>query len=46
MTNHLALLLGLLLIALLGLDLALGLGGTLFLAQRFLEVLDGLAIWR
>ena len=46
MTNRAALLLGLLILALIGVDLALGLGGTLFLARRFLEVLDWLAIWR
>jgi hypothetical protein len=45
-TNRAALLLGLLILALIGVDLALGLGGTLFLARRFLEVLDWLAIWR
>jgi hypothetical protein len=45
-TNRAALLLGLLILALIGVDLALGFGGTLFLARRFLEVLDWLAIWR
>jgi hypothetical protein len=46
MTNRAALLLGLAILALIGIDLALGLGGTLFLARRFIEGLERLAVWR
>jgi hypothetical protein len=45
-TNRIAFPLAGLLAALVALDLALGLGGSLFVARRFLAVLDWLAFWR
>jgi hypothetical protein len=45
-TNRIALVLGLVLAALIAADLALGLGGLLFLARRFLVLLDWIAVWR
>jgi hypothetical protein len=45
-TNRIAFPLAGLLVALLALDLALGLGGSLFLARRFIAVLDWMAFWR
>jgi hypothetical protein len=45
-TNRIALVLGLVLAALIAADLALGLGGLLFLARRFLALLDWIAFWR
>ena len=46
MTNRIALVLALALGALIVADLAMGLGASLFLARRFLVVLDWLAFWR
>jgi hypothetical protein len=45
-TDRIALGLGLVIVLAVGADLALGLGASLFLATRFLELLDWLAIWR
>jgi hypothetical protein len=45
-TNRIALALILILAALAALDLALGTGGLLFLARRFLALLDMMAFWR
>jgi hypothetical protein len=45
-TNRTALFLALVLVALVATDLVMGLGGTLFLARRFLELLHWLAFWR
>jgi hypothetical protein len=44
-TNRIAFSLVLFLVALAALDLALGTGGLLFLARRFLALLDWLAFW-
>ena len=46
MTNRIAITLALLVALAVGLDLALGLGGTLFVARRFVAILDWLAFWR
>ena len=46
MTNRIALILALAIAALVAFDLALGFGVTLFLARRFLALLDWLAFWR
>ena len=46
MTNRIALALAALIAAFVALDLALGTGGTLFLARRFLGLLDWMAFWR
>jgi len=45
-TNRIALALALVLLALIVVDFAMGLGASLFLARRFLVVLDWLAFWR
>jgi hypothetical protein len=45
-TNRIAIALLILLLVLIGADLAFGLGGSLFLARRFLVLLDWLAVWR
>jgi hypothetical protein len=45
-TNRIALILAALIVALVALDLLLGLGGTLFLARKFFALLDWLAFWR
>jgi hypothetical protein len=44
-TNRIALVLAFTLAALIAADLALGTGGLLFLARRFLELLDWIAFW-
>jgi hypothetical protein len=44
-TNRIAISLAVLLAALVAADLLLGLGGTLFLARRFLGLLDWLSFW-
>jgi hypothetical protein len=44
-TNRIALFLGLAIAALIAADLALGTGGLLFLARRFLALLDWMAFW-
>jgi hypothetical protein len=44
-TNRIALFLGLALAALIAADLALGAGVLLFLARRFLALLDWIAFW-
>ena len=46
MTNRLALILGLLIAALLALDLFLGGEGTLFLLRRLDALIDWLTFWR
>ncbi|MDJ0640691.1 MAG: hypothetical protein QNJ20_17855 [Paracoccaceae bacterium] len=46
MTNRIALILGLVILVLLALDYALGLGIALFLARRFLDLISLLAVWR
>lgn len=46
MTNRLALVLALLVVAGLVIDLYLGLGGALFLARRFVDLLHWVAFWR
>jgi hypothetical protein len=46
MTNRIAFVLCLILVAIVAVDLVLGLGGVLFLARRFLELLDRMAFWR
>jgi hypothetical protein len=45
-TTRIALVLAGIIAALVALDLALGLGGSLFLAREFLALLDWLAFWR
>ena len=46
MTNRIALGLALVVLLLLGADLATGAGGSLFLARKFVGLLDLLAVWR
>ena len=46
MTNRIALVLAALILALVAVDLALGWGGTLFLARRFADLVEWLAFWR
>jgi len=46
MTNRIALGIGLLLIAGLALDLALGLGWHIYLGRRFLDLIGVIAVWR
>jgi hypothetical protein len=45
-TNRIAIVIALLLVALVAADFAFGLGATLFLARRFLALLNWLAFWR
>ena len=46
MTNRIALGLGLVLLAALALDYVLGFGAALFLARKFLDLIQALAVWR
>jgi hypothetical protein len=46
LTNRLAVILGLILLALLVLDLALGSGATLFLLRKLAELIEWIAFWR
>ena len=46
MTNRIALGLGIVVCAALALDYVLGLGAALFLARKFLDLIQILAIWR
>ena len=46
MTNRIALLIGLIVAALVALDLALGLGMWVFLGRKFLDLIRAVAIWR
>lgn len=46
MTNRLAIVLGLAVVAALALDQVLDLGWGLYLARRFVELLDWVAFWR
>jgi hypothetical protein len=46
MTNRIALVLAVLILALVAADLALDWGGTLFLARRFADLVEWLAFWR
>lgn len=46
MTDRLALILGLLVAGALGLDLAMGWGGTMFLLRRIDALIEWLAFWR
>jgi len=45
-TNRIAIFLALMVSALIAIDLAAGFGASLFLARRFLVLLDWLAFWR
>jgi hypothetical protein len=46
MTNQLALILGALLLIAVALDLVTGFGASLFLARKFVELLQWVAFWR
>ncbi|MDD9923038.1 MAG: hypothetical protein OXQ92_12275 [Boseongicola sp.] len=46
MTNKVALGIGLVVIAFLAIDYALGLGFGLFLARKFVDLINALAFWR
>lgn len=46
MTNRIAIGLGLFIVALVALDATLGLGGGLFLARKFVDLLEWMAFWR
>jgi hypothetical protein len=46
MSNRIALILGGLILTAFALDLILGWGGTLFLAQKFANFIEWLAFWR
>jgi hypothetical protein len=46
MTNRIALLIGLIVAAFIALDLVLGLGMTVFLGRKFLDLIRTIAIWR
>jgi hypothetical protein len=46
MTNRIALVLGLFIAAFFVIDFALGLGGSLFLGQKFVAFVEFLAFWR
>jgi hypothetical protein len=46
MTNRIALLIGLIVAAFFALDLVLGLGMTVFLGRKFLDLIRAIAIWR
>ncbi len=46
MTNWIAFLIGLIVVAFAALDLVLGLGMTVFLARKFLDLIRAVAIWR
>ena len=46
MTNRIALLIGLIVAAFVALDFVLGLGMTVFLGRKFLDLIRVVAIWR
>ena len=46
MTNRIALGIGIVLGALFALDYVLGLGGSLFLGRKLLDLIRALAVWR
>ena len=46
MTNRIAIWLGLIIAAFVALDIALEWGATLFLARKFLDLIQAIAIWR
>ncbi len=46
MTNRIAILIGLIVAAFFALDLVLGLGITVFLGRKFLDLIRAVAIWR
>ena len=46
MTNRIALGLGLAIVAILALDYAFGLGISVFLGRRFLDLINLVAVWR
>jgi hypothetical protein len=46
MTNRIALLIGLIAAAFIALDLVLGLGKSVFLGRKFLDLIRAIAIWR
>ena len=46
MTNRIAFLIGLIVAAFIALDLVLGLGMTVFLGRKFLDLIRAVAIWR
>jgi len=46
MTNKIALIIGLVLVAILALDWIFGFGLAVFLGRRFLELISLVAIWR
>ncbi len=46
MTNRIAIWLGLIMAALVALDIAMEWGGTLFLARKFVGLIQAAAVWR
>ena len=45
-TNTFAIVFGLVIVAAIAIDLAFGLGGSLFLARRFVDLVRWVAFWR
>ena len=46
MTNRIAIWLGLIIAAFVALDIALGWGALVFLARKFIDLIQAVAIWR